>query len=73
MVFKHKEQRSMARPKHRTNYSLAQKANFVNKFLQSGLSKTVFCRQHSIFDSAFYRWQNEQKTKATDSNTPLFV
>jgi transposase-like protein len=43
-------------PKPRRRFTLKQKADYLERFLQSGLSKAEFCRQTHLAPSCLERW-----------------
>lgn len=43
-------------PRPRRDYTPEQKKEFIDKWKNSSLSKSVFCQQHELTQSAFHRW-----------------
>lgn len=51
--------------KPRRHFSLKQQADYLERFLQSGLRVSEFCRQHQLSPSCLQRWL--KKLQAPDS------
>jgi transposase-like protein len=45
--------------KPRRRFSLEQKADYLQRFLQSGLTSSAFCRQNNLAPSCLQRWLKE--------------
>jgi transposase-like protein len=65
-------------PKPRRRYSFKEKADYLERFLQSGLSMAEFCRQTHLATSCLQRWlkliepsSRAQEVSASQS-PPLF-
>ena len=49
-------------------YSREEQAQWMKSWLQSGLSKAEFCRQHSLEVKPFYSWFNRNKRTTTSQS-----
>jgi hypothetical protein len=54
-------------------FSLIERQQHLDAWQRSGLTKQVYCRQHSITISAFYYWIKHNKGGAITTVSPAFI